>query len=96
VIGLSGDTVKITNGQVLVNGNPIEEPYISAPPRYESEWQVPPESLFVLGDNRNNSSDSHNWGPVPLENVIGKALFVYWPPEEWGLIEHPIAASAAP
>jgi len=96
VIGLAGDTVKISNGQVMVNGNPIDEPYISAPPRYESEWVVPADSLFVLGDNRNNSSDSHNWGPVPMENVIGRALFVYWPPEQWGLIEHPIAASAAP
>jgi len=80
----------------MVNGNSINEPYISAPPRYESEWIVPADSLFVLGDNRNNSSDSHNWGPVPMENVIGKALFVYWPPQQWGLIEHPIAASAAP
>lgn len=96
VIGLAGDTVSIANGQVRVNGNLIDEPYISAPPRYESEWLVPPDSLFVLGDNRNNSSDSHNWGPVPMKNVIGKALFVYWPPEQWGLIEHPMAASAAP
>jgi signal peptidase I len=96
VIGLAGDKVKIAGGQVLVNGKLIDEPYIAAPPRYESEWEVPQDSLFVLGDNRNNSSDSHNWGPVPMQNVIGKALFVYWPPEQWGLIEHPIAASAAP
>ena len=96
VIGLSGDNVRIMNGQVNVNGEPIQEPYIAAPPRYESNWEVPDSSLFVLGDNRNNSSDSHNWGPVPMENVIGKALFVYWPPQQWGLIGHPLAASAAP
>lgn len=96
VIGLSGDQVRIAAGQVYVNEQPIAEPYIAAPPRYDSQWSVPENSLFVLGDNRNNSSDSHNWGPVPMENVIGKALFVYWPPDEWGLIQHPQAASAAP
>jgi signal peptidase I len=96
VIGISGDQVKISSGQVYVNDQPIAEPYIAAPPRYQSEWLVPEGSLFVLGDNRNNSSDSHNWGPVPIENVIGKALFVYWPPDSWGAIEHPYAASAAP
>jgi signal peptidase I len=96
VIGLPEDKVNISNGQVFVNGQKIKEPYISAPPRYASEWTVPKESLYVLGDNRNNSSDSHNWGPVPMENVIGKAIFVYWPPDQWGLIEHPPAVSAAP
>ena len=96
VIGLSGDQVKISNGQVMVNGQAITEPYIAAAPRYDSEWSVPESSLFVLGDNRNNSSDSHNWGPVPMENVVGKALFVYWPPTEWGLIQDPLSVSAAP
>jgi len=96
VIGLPGDQVEVNNGQVYVNGEQIQEPYIAAPPRYQSRWEVPESSLFVLGDNRNNSSDSHNWGPVPMENVIGKALFVYWPPDQWGLIKHPDTASAAP
>ncbi len=96
VIGLPGDKIIITNGMVYVNGQTLAEPYIAAAPSYQSDWTVPEDSLFVLGDNRNNSSDSHNWGPVPLEYVIGKALLVYWPPEEWGLIEHPIAAQAAP
>ena len=95
VIGLPGDLVRIENGQVYVDGNPLNEPYIAAPPAYTYQAVVPPDSLFVLGDNRNNSSDSHNWGPVEMHYVIGKAVFVYWPPEEWGLIEHPPLAIAA-
>ncbi len=95
VIGLPGDTVRVSGGEVYVNNQVIDEPYIAASPRYQSQWSIPENSLFVLGDNRNNSSDSHNWGPVPMEHVIGKALFVYWPPDQWGVIQHPQAASAA-
>lgn len=96
VIGLPGDDVRITAGQVYVNNQALSEPYIAAPPRYDSQWEIPENSLFVLGDNRNNSSDSHNWGPVPLENVIGKAIIVYWPPSDWGFIDHATIVSAAP
>lgn len=96
VIGLPGDRVRVSGGRVYVNDEPLAEPYIAAAPRYQSEWTVPEGNLFVLGDNRNNSSDSHNWGPVPFDNVIGKALFVYWPPNSWGAIEHPVMARAAP
>ncbi|UCE01110.1 MAG: signal peptidase I [Chloroflexota bacterium] len=95
IIGLPGDQVEVKNGEVYVNGNLLEEDYIAASPVYQDTWTVPGDSLFVLGDNRNNSSDSHNWGTVPLDYVIGKATFVYWPPTEWGLLKHP-AASAAP
>ena len=95
IIGLPGDNVRIADGKVYVNDAEIEEPYISAAPVYESEWIVPEGALFVLGDNRNNSSDSHNWGPVPIENVIGKAIFVYWPPKNWGSIKHADPAFAS-
>lgn len=88
VIGTPGDHVKIYDGQVYINGQLINEPYIASPPSYQNEWTVPENSLFVLGDNRNNSSDSHSWGPVPMDYVIGKALFIYWPPENWGTVEH--------
>lgn len=88
VIGLPGDEITITGKQVIVNGIVLNEPYIAAPPRYNSTWNVPIDSLFVLGDNRNNSSDSHSWGPVPMDNVVGKAVFVYWPPSDWGVVEH--------
>ena len=79
VIGIPGDEVIVAGGQVQVNGNVLYEPYISTPPEYEGTWNVPEENLFVLGDNRNPSADSHVWGFVPMENVIGKAFAVYWP-----------------
>lgn len=96
VIGLPGDQIRISNGQVYVNGKPLSEPYIAAKPAYQTEWNVPQGALFVLGDNRNNSSDSHSWGPLPLENVVGKALVIYWPPAQWGVVQAPQTASAAP
>ena len=86
VIGLPGDHVKITDGMVYVNDQPLYEPYIADPPRYAGEWDVPPEQLFVLGDNRNNSSDSHLWGFVPYEDIVGRALLIYWPLPEATLL----------
>ncbi|GAB4505839.1 MAG: signal peptidase I [Anaerolineales bacterium] len=88
VIGLPGDQVKISEGKVYVNGQTLVETYIAAAPMYQGEWNVPEGKLFVLGDNRNDSSDSHAWGLLPIENVIGKAILIYWPPPEWGIIEH--------
>lgn len=85
VIGLPGDQVEITDGRVYVNGEPLEEGYIKAPPNYE--WGpkvVPDESYLVLGDNRNSSYDSHEWGYVPRENIIGKAVVRFWPPDRLG------------
>lgn len=80
IIGKPGDEVIVENGDVWINGDLLFEPYISSPPDYEGAWQVPADGLFVLGDNRNPSADSHIWGFVPLENVIGKVFAVYWPP----------------
>ena len=88
VIGLPGDTVVVRDQQVFVNGLPLDEPYINSAPAYSGEWHVPEGSYFVLGDNRNNSSDSHNWNFVPRENIIGKALAVLWPPDKWGYVNH--------
>lgn len=88
VIGLPGDTVRISDGVVQVNGQVLEEPYIAAAPVYNGEWGVPEGKLFVLGDNRNDSSDSHAWGLLPVENVIGKAILIYWPIPEWNFINH--------
>lgn len=88
VIGLPGETISIRNGEVLVNGMKLDEPYIAQAPAYSGEWTVPAGQLFVLGDNRNDSKDSHQWGLLPIENVIGKALLIYWPPPDWKLINH--------
>jgi signal peptidase I len=88
VIGIGGDTVVAANGHILVNGIQLEEPYLASVPRYEGEWIIGPEELFVLGDNRNNSNDSKNWGTLELKSVIGKAVFIYWPLGDFGLIPH--------
>lgn len=89
VIGRPGDTVAVQNGKVFVNGQELAEDYIAASPAYHGNWNVPEKSLFVLGDNRNDSSDSHTWGMVPMDNVVGKAVFVYWPVRNWAIITHP-------
>lgn len=96
VIGLPGEAVKIESGSVYVNDAALAEPYIAASPNYSGKWSVPADHLFVLGDNRNDSSDSHSWGLVPIENVIGKAVLIYWPPPEWNLINGIQVANAAP
>jgi signal peptidase I len=87
VIAGPGDTVEIRKGKVWVNGKIIEEPYVMDRPGYTLPRQtVPPRNFFVLGDNRNNSSDSHIWGVVPRENILGKAWVIYWPARSWGLV----------
>jgi signal peptidase I len=95
IIGLPGDKVDIRNGQVLVNGKALDESYLSVKVNYTGSWSIPSGQLFVLGDNRNNSSDSHDWGTVPMDYVVGKAIVVYWPPQDWGLVGHVSLANAA-
>ena len=96
IIGLPGETVRIANGTVFINDVPLIEPYIAAPPDYSNEWTVPEGQLFVLGDNRNNSADSHAWGFLPEENVLGKALVVYWPFADFMIIPPHQAVLTAP
>ena len=95
VIGLPGDEVNIENGTVYVNGIALSEPYIAEFPAYSGTWVVPEGSLFVLGDNRNNSSDSHQWGFVDLDDVVGKAVFIYYPFDVIGSLVIPDLVQAA-
>ena len=95
IIGLPGDVIEVMNGSVYVNGQPFNESYLDVKINYTGKWEVPSGQLFVLGDNRNNSSDSHDWGTVPMDYVIGKAVLVYWPPPNWGLVDHVPLANAA-
>ncbi len=90
VIGLPGDTVEVKDNKVFINGIPLEEgEYIMAPINYEMPVkEVPEDEYFVLGDNRNNSNDSHNGWTVPCDDIVGKAWFIYWPLNSWGLVEH--------
>lgn len=86
VVGLPGDTVEVIHGKTLVNG----EEFIvqdSDVPSYTRPAEVVPEGqLFVLGDNRDQSSDSHIWGYVPIDNIIGRVEFIYWPPGHMSFI----------
>ena len=87
VIGLPGETISSKGGQVLINGEPFDEPYLtSTGGRDVTQQVVPPLHVFVMGDNRQFSNDSRNFGVVPIENLIGRAWFSYWPPELLGPI----------
>ena len=95
LIGLPGDTVTVSDGVVYVNGQALYEPYIAEAPNYTGSWEVPEGQLFVLGDNRNNSSDSHLWGFIPEEDVVGKALLIYWPLNQITILSRPNVVQAA-
>jgi len=88
VIGLPGEEVTVRDGQVLIDGVTLAEPYISAPPDYQWGPEVVPEGTYlVLGDNRNSSYDSHAWGFLPAENIIGKATVRFWPIHRIGWLD---------
>ena len=94
VIGLPGDHVAIHNSAVYVNNKRLSESgYIAAEPDYQSctycDVRVPKGKLFVLGDNRNNSSDSHEWGLLPRNDVIGRAWVAYWPLTDLAILHQP-------
>ncbi|GAC1398355.1 MAG: signal peptidase I [Chloroflexota bacterium] len=94
VIGLPGETVAVHNDAVYINGKKLNEPYISTPPLYSfSAQKVPKGDFFVLGDNRNNSQDSHLWKWLPQKYIIGKAWVSYWPPKELHLFSGPLPAN---
>ncbi len=88
VIGLPGDQVEIHDGQVYVNGQALNEPYLNQETRGNlAPRVVPPLHVFVMGDNRRASNDSRSFGPVHIDNIVGKAWLSYWPPEAIGPIK---------
>ena len=88
VIGLPGETVEIRDGQVYVDGNLLTEPFTdqSTHPGRDNKFTVPPLHIYVMGDNRDRSNDSRSFGPVPIDDVIGRAWLSYWPPEQIGFV----------
>ena len=96
IVGLPGDRVMIKSGKVFINGQVFDESgyldpsIITRPGQYAREGMavtVPVNQYFTVGDNRNNSSDSRDWGPVPLPNIVGKAWVRYWPLNKIGVVE---------
>lgn len=95
VIGLPGETISIKRGQVFIDGEPLDEPYIENHDNDHMEARlIPPDEYFVMGDNRPGSSDSREWHEVPLANIVGKVWFRYWPPSDFTfLTERPTVMS---
>ncbi len=91
LVGLPGERVYIANGKVYINGVEVTDPRIRSRYYFNDEGMpektVPPDSYFVLGDNSANSFDSRYWGFVPRKDVLGEALFIYWPPNRWGMVK---------
>lgn len=94
IIGLPGDRIKLQNGKIFLNGGLLNEPYLPADTETRGEsflrdgdsYTLGPDQYFVLGDNREHSSDSRDFGPIGKEKLIGRAFFRYWPPQSMGLL----------
>jgi signal peptidase I len=97
VVALPGETVEVHDSRVYVNGVALDEPYINAEPRYTYEpITLGPDEYYVLGDNRNNSRDSHAFGAVTQDHIMGRAWLIYWPPPNWGIVPQPTYAAEVP
>jgi signal peptidase I len=94
IIGLPGDQIHIADGKITINGELMLEPYLKVTTNRGGDWTVPADQLFVMGDNRNNSSDSRAWGFVPFANIVGRAEVVYLPPQHWSFLHQNIAVAS--
>ncbi len=88
IVGLPGERVEARDGAIWINGYRLDEPYLAAQVPYSGSWELGADEYLVMGDNRPNSSDSHTWGSLPRENIVGKAWICYWPPQSWGSVPH--------
>jgi signal peptidase I len=91
IVAGPGDRLYIEDGQAVVNGEMLDEPYIrpcgsAGDCNLREEITIPDDHYFMMGDNRGASDDSRFWGPVPRDWIIGKAFFTYWPPSRWGIL----------
>lgn len=94
IMAVPGDTIMVKGGGVFVNGKQLEETYLPAEyttraGRYLQEgvpFTVPADTYITFGDNRGHSSDSREWGPVPFQNIVGRAFLRYWPPDKFGIV----------
>lgn len=106
VIGLPGDRVELKDGLVYVNGTALAEPYIYVEggrsqdtdpmPGGPTEWLVPPGQLLVMGDHRQDSSDSRAFGPVEISHIVGRAWLRYWPVSTFGILQTPTYLPSEP
>ncbi len=95
VIGEPGQIVSIAKGKVYLNSQPLQEDYTAEPPAYQwGSKRVPEDQFFVMGDNRNDSNDSHIWGFLPRQNIIGRAWFRFWPLNRMGFVKSADSVSA--
>lgn len=87
IIGLPGETIKVEDGVVYINGKPLDEPFINEPPMLPyAERKIDDDKLLVMGDNRNDSDDSRSWGFLPMPRVEGKAEVIFWPPDRMRIL----------
>jgi len=88
LVAVGGDTVAVTGGALLVNARYVSEPYLMSPPNYQlNPITIPNGHVYVLGDNRNNSDDSHVWGPAPKDAIVGKVICIYYPYARAGRVQ---------
>lgn len=94
IVGLPGEHVHIADGKIYIDGEELLETYLQVRTNQGGDWIVPADSLFVMGDNRQNSSDSRKWGFVTYKSIIGKAEVIYLPFNRWANLHSPSAVAA--